>query len=119
MQDTMALLDESFELPVVFRRHVFCCFQQRPPNHPRGSCTASGAPPLWEALGAKLQNRQLPGVAMVATACLGFCSAGPLMVVYPEGIWYQPKTIEDIDEIVESHLSGGRPVERLIVVLKS
>jgi (2Fe-2S) ferredoxin len=55
---------------------------------------------------------------MVATGCLGFCSAGPLMVVYPEGIWYQPKTPDDIDEIFESHLRGGRPVERLIVVLK-
>jgi (2Fe-2S) ferredoxin len=109
---------ESFELPVVFRYHAFCCFQQRPASHPRGSCTASGAPPLWERLSAKIQNGQLTGVAMVGTGCLGFCSAGPLMVVYPEGIWYQPKTTSDVDEIVESHFLGGRPVERLIVVLK-
>jgi (2Fe-2S) ferredoxin len=110
--------DVLSELPVVFRHHVFCCFQQRPPNHPRGSCAASGGGALWERLGARLQSEELDDAAMVATGCLGFCSAGPLMVVYPEGIWYQPKTSEDIDEIFESHLRSGRPVERLIVVLK-
>jgi (2Fe-2S) ferredoxin len=65
-----------------------------------------------------LQAAQLDDAAMVGTGCLGFCGAGPLMVVYPEGVWYQPKSAEDIDEIVESHLRGGKPVERLIVVLK-
>ena len=109
---------ESFELPLVFKHHVFCCSQQRPPSHPRGSCGAKGAPPLWERLSSRIQAGQLTSVGMVATGCLGFCNAGPLMVVYPEGIWYQPKTLEDIDEIVDSHFVGGRPVERLIVVLK-
>ncbi|MGD0675047.1 MAG: (2Fe-2S) ferredoxin domain-containing protein [Polyangiaceae bacterium] len=109
---------ESIELPVVFRYHVFCCFQQRPPGHPRGSCAANGAGHLWERLSAKIQAGQLAGVAMAGTGCLGFCGAGPLMVVYPQGVWYQPKTTEDIDEIVESHFVSDKPVERLIVVLK-
>ena len=109
---------ESYELPVVFRYHVFCCYQNRPPAHPRGSCVASGAPPLWERLSSKIQAKQPPGVAMTSSGCLGFCSAGPLMVVYPEGIWYQPRTTEDIDEIFDSHLLQGKPVEHLIVVLK-
>jgi (2Fe-2S) ferredoxin len=110
---------ERLELPVVFRHHVFCCFQQRPAGHPRGSCAANGAGPLWERLSGKIQGGALPGVAMVGTGCLGFCNAGPLLVVYPDGVWYRPTTPEDIDEIVESHLVGGRPVERLIVVLKA
>jgi (2Fe-2S) ferredoxin len=109
---------DSLELPVVFRHHVFCCFQQRPPGHPRGSCAANGAGALWERLSAKLQASDLPSAAMVGTGCLGFCSAGPLMVVYPEGVWYQPRTAGDIDEIVQSHFVEGRPVERLIVVVK-
>ena len=58
-----------------------------------------------------------PDVGFTASGCLGFCRAGPLMVVYPEGIWYAPKTPEDIDEIVETHLKGGQLVERLVVVL--
>lgn len=108
----------SFDLPAVFRYHVFCCFQQRPPGHPRGSCAASGAAALWERLNGRIQEEQLERVAMVGTACLGFCGAGPLMVVYPQGVWYQPRTTGDIDEIVESHFVGGHPVERLIVVPK-
>jgi len=56
---------ESIELPVVFRYHVFSCFQQRPPSHPRGSCTANGGPPLWERLSNKIQSQQLTGVAGV------------------------------------------------------
>jgi len=110
--------DIAPELPKIFQYHAFCCFQQRPPTHPKGSCGARGGSPLWERLGALIQSRQLSRVAMVATGCLGFCNAGPLMVVYPEGIWYQPRTNEDVDEIVESHFVQGRPVERLIVVLE-
>lgn len=109
---------EGFELPVIFRYHAFCCFQQRPPQHPKGSCGAAGAQPLWERLSALLQSRNLSRVAMAGTGCLGFCNAGPLMVVYPEGVWYQPKTSADIDEIVQSHFVEGKPVERLIVILE-
>jgi (2Fe-2S) ferredoxin len=109
---------EALELPVIFRYHAFCCFQQRPPNHPKGSCGTAGGPALWERLSSMIQGRQLSRVAMAATGCLGFCNAGPLMVVYPEGVWYQPRTTEDIDEIVQSHFVEGRPVERLIVVLE-
>ena len=50
----------------------------------------------------------------VGTGCNGFCAAGPLIVVQPEGIFYQKLKEKDVDEIVESHLIGGEPVERLM-----
>lgn len=106
----------SLEIPQVFETHVFACFQARPPGHPRGSCGAQGAEPLWQRLGRGIEQLKNPRVAMTATGCLGFCRAGPLMVVYPQGIWYAPKTEADIDEIVETHLDKGEPVERLIIV---
>ncbi len=106
------------ELPVIFPHHVFCCFQKRPQGHPRGSCTGAGSGPLWDRLGALLQGRQLASVSMVATGCLGFCDAGPLMVVYPQGVWYQPKSEADIEEIVQSHFVEGRIVDRLAVILR-
>jgi (2Fe-2S) ferredoxin len=109
---------EGVELPVLFRYHAFCCFQQRPPQHPKGSCGGAGGGPLWERLGSVIQAKQLSRVTMTATGCLGFCNAGPLMVVYPEGVWYQPREAADIDEIVQSHFIEGRPVARLIVVLE-
>ena len=45
--------------------------------------------------------------------CLDRCAGGPVAVVYPEGTWYTFVDRSDIDEIVESHLKQGRPVERL------
>ncbi|MGJ0506872.1 MAG: (2Fe-2S) ferredoxin domain-containing protein [Methylocystis sp.] len=104
------------DLPTVFKYHVFTCFQQRPPGHPRGSCMGSGAKPLWERLQAKLNAQPNPDIAVTATGCLGFCRAGPLMVVYPEGVWYTPRTEADIDEIFQSHFIDGKAVERLIIV---
>ena len=47
--------------------------------------------------------------------CLGRCEHGPVAVVYPDNVWYQYIDEEDIDEIIESHLIGGKEVERLII----
>ena len=47
--------------------------------------------------------------------CLGVCAGGPIVVVYPEGVWYAPRTEDDMREIVRSHLGQGIPVERLKV----
>jgi len=106
----------SIEVPQTFTHHLFLCFQERPPGHPRGSCGQAGARPLWEYLISRVDRLGNPEIATTATACLGFCSAGPLFVVYPEGIWYRPQTQEDIDEIIQSHLVEQKPVERLIIV---
>ncbi len=109
---------QDYDLPHVFKYHCFVCCQQRPPGHPRGSCGAAGAQPLWEHLINKVQAMQRTDISITTSGCMGFCSAGPLMVVYPEGFWYQPKTIQDIDAIAQSHLVEGRPAEELVVVLK-
>ena len=45
--------------------------------------------------------------------CLDRCSDGPVLVVYPAGIWYTLVDTEDVEEIIQSHLILGRPVERL------
>ena len=45
--------------------------------------------------------------------CLDRCADGPVMVVYPQGVWYTFVDVDDIEEIIQSHLIAGRPVERL------
>ena len=110
-------MTEEFELPQLYRHHVFACHTQRPPAHPRGSCGASSGGPLWERLGKAIEAKALTDVGFTASGCLGFCAAGPLMVVYPDGVWYRPTTPEDIDEIVDEHLVQGRRVDRLVMVL--
>jgi (2Fe-2S) ferredoxin len=108
----------EYELPQLYSRHVFACHTQRPPQHPRGSCGALGAQPLWDRIAKTLEKQRLTDIGFTASGCLGFCNAGPLMVVYPEGVWYRPTTAEDVDEIVEQHLKQGKRVDRLVVVLK-
>ena len=48
-----------------------------------------------------------------SAGCLDRCEAGPVCVIYPEGIWYTYVDESDVDEIIESHLLGGKPVARL------
>lgn len=55
-----------------------------------------------------------PGKVRINTAgCLDRCDEGPVIVVYPEGVWYTYVDKDDIDEIIESHLQNGKVVERL------
>lgn len=115
MSESVEPIDFS-EIPQVFRKHVFACMTQRPPQHPRGSCGALGAQPLFERLSQKVEASGVGDIGVSASGCLGVCSAGPVMVIYPEGIWYRPQTPADVDEIVDSHLVNGEPVARLVMV---
>ncbi|MDA9504594.1 ferredoxin [Bradyrhizobium sp. CCBAU 11386] len=110
--------ETEFELPQLYRHHVFACHTQRPPTHPHGSCGASGAQALWDRMGKAIEAQGLNDVGFTMAGCLGFCNCGPLMVVYPDGVWYRATTPEDVDEIVNSHLKQGKRVDRLVMVLK-
>lgn len=63
----------------------------------------------------KLAQRGLKNVRANKSGCLDQCELGPTVVVYPEAVWYGGVKPEDVDEIIESHIVNGRPVERLII----
>ncbi len=65
------------------------------------------------ALKAELKRRGMKDVRANSAGCLDACATGPTIVVYPEGVWYAHVRVEDVPEIVDEHLVGGRPVERL------
>jgi (2Fe-2S) ferredoxin/predicted O-methyltransferase YrrM len=95
-----------------FSFHLFVCTQQKPEGAP--SCPAAGSFQILQALDRELQARGLAGSTQVSTCgCLGLCDEGPMMIVYPEGIWYRRVKPEDVAEIVASHLGAGKPVQRL------
>jgi (2Fe-2S) ferredoxin len=97
-----------------FRHHVFVCENRRDPGDPRGCCAAKGSEAIRAALKDELARRGLKKeVRANGAGCLDACAFGPSMVVYPEGVWYGGVTVEDVPEIVESHLVNGVPVERL------
>ena len=98
-----------------FQAHVLVCINERPADHPFGSCARSGSEELRNHLKAKAKELGEKIVGVTSTKCLSRCDKGPVLVVYPEGIWYSPKTTADIDEIFDTHLIKGGRVERLLV----
>ena len=99
-----------------FERHVFVCENRRPEGHPRGCCAAAGGAEVKEALKAEIKARGLQTrVRANSAGCLDACEHGVALVVYPEGVWYGGVTPADVPEIVDRHLVGGAPVERLVI----
>lgn len=97
-----------------FKHHVFVCENWRDPSDPRGCCGAKGSEAVRAALKNEIARRGLERSARAnASGCLDACAHGPTVVVYPEGVWYGGVRVEDVAEIVESHLVNGVPVERL------
>lgn len=97
-----------------YRYHVFFCTNQREDgsaccqNHD-ARAVRDYAKARTKALGLAREG----GVRVNLAGCMDRCSEGPVLVIYPEGVWYTYVDAEDIDEIIEEHLIHGRVVERL------
>jgi (2Fe-2S) ferredoxin len=97
-----------------FKRHIFICCNQREPGHPRGCCDPNATDWLQKAFKKALAARGLNRTVRANRAgCLDQCEHGPTVVVYPDAVWYGGVAESDVEEIIESHILGGRPVERL------
>lgn len=97
-----------------FQYHVFFCCNQREPG--ATCCNNHGAQALRDYAKDRVKALKLngPGKVRVNSAgCLDRCDDGPVIVVYPQGVWYTYVDKDDIDEIVDEHLVHGRIVERL------
>lgn len=98
----------------LFDRHVFVCNNTRDPASPRGCCSTKGGDEIREAFKRELKNRGLnKRIRTNQAGCLDQCEHGAVVVVYPEQVWYGGVQAGDVAEIVEKHLIGGEPVERL------
>lgn len=98
-----------------YQTHIFCCNNQRPAGHPRGCCKDKGADDLRNYLKVRMKEAGVKDARVNAAGCLDRCELGPVLVIYPEGIWYTFHTRADVDEIVDSHFGQGRPVARLLL----
>ena len=97
-----------------FERHVFVCHNIRAADAPRPSCTSDGKSDLHTQLNQLAKAAGLGATVRInKSGCLDQCEHGPTVVVYPEAVWYGHVRPEDAVEIVNEHLVGGRPVERL------
>lgn len=96
------------------KKHVLVCVQGRPPGHPRGSCQQKGCTEIYQGFLDAFQARNLwSAYALTNTGCIGPCADGPNVLVYPEGVMYSGVGAADIATIIDEHLLGDQPVERL------
>ncbi|HEV7346790.1 (2Fe-2S) ferredoxin domain-containing protein [Telluribacter sp.] len=95
-----------------YSKHVFVCTNQK--DAPKKCCGREHGLALVDAFKTSMKERKLmPEMRAQGTACLDMCAFGPTVVVYPEGIFYGNVQLSDVEEIIESHLVNGVPVERL------
>jgi len=97
-----------------YQRHVFFCCNQR--DNGKRCCCASGAQELRDYAKDRVKQLKLSGPGKVRVnqaGCLDRCDEGPVIVVYPEEVWYTYVDRHDIDDIIDEHLVNGRVVERL------
>ena len=96
------------------QRLLLVCLNDRGEGHPKGSCARAGGDALLDKLRAELSDRGLKGAARaVGTRCLGQCQAAPVVAAMPEDVWYGGVQEGDALELIESHVLGGQPLERL------
>ncbi len=96
-----------------YRLHVFCCTNVRPQSHLRGSCARKNSVALRDYMKTQAKKMDIGRVRVNAAGCLDRCELGPVMVIYPDGVWYHYENETDVDEILSSHIKNGIVVERL------
>ena len=91
-----------------FELHAFVCVSE-------SACARDGpAEEIQKYLKGRLREAGLKERLRInKSGCLGQCGHGPMMVVYPEGVWYSHLTLDDAARVWEEHVVGGRPVEDL------
>ena len=92
-----------------YRAHLLVCAGT--------GCVSCGSFQIKAALEQEIARRKLQDeVLIIATGCNGFCERGPILMVQPDGVFYQRLKVEDIPFLVEEHLLKGRPVKKLMYV---
>lgn len=99
-----------------YQRHLFFCVNQR--SSGKQCCAQSHAQEACSAAKAQLKRLGLhgPGQCRVSSSgCLGRCEDGPVLVIYPDAVFYRYDSPEEVQEIIQSHIIEGQAVKRLLL----
>ncbi|MEI7531294.1 MAG: NAD(P)H-dependent oxidoreductase subunit E [Betaproteobacteria bacterium] len=99
-----------------YKYHAFFCLNER--SNGASCCEQQGATELFNYAKEQCKILGINGEKQVRVnraGCLDRCENGPVMVVYPEGVWYTMVDKADVDEIIQSHFLRGTMVDRLLI----
>ena len=93
--------------------HIFFCLNERPNDHPRGSCSARGSIELHALMKKRAKELKIKNIRVNKAGCLERCELGPVVVIYPEGIWYNIQTKQDVEDVLQKHIIKGEVVQNI------
>lgn len=96
------------------KRHIFVCTSSRINGQQKGYCHTKQSVELVDQFMEEITERDLGGEVFVSnTGCFGICEKGPIVVIYPDNVWYGAVSPDDVEEIMEEHIENNRIVTRL------
>ena len=97
------------------KHHIFVCTSSRLTGENKGFCVQQKGKDIIAAFAEQISDRDLDAEVMVTnTGCFGLCSMGPIVMIYPDQIWYGKVTPDDVEEIMDA-LEEDSVVERLAI----
>ena len=98
-----------------YHKHVFFCTNKR--ENGEACCNDHGAQKMRDYVKGQVKKLGISNgenrIRINSAGCMDRCDDGPVLVIYPEAVWYTYIDQSDLDEIIEEHLKNGRVVERL------
>jgi (2Fe-2S) ferredoxin len=98
------------------RQHIFVCTSSRSNGQQKGFCHSKEGVEIMMKFLEEIEERDLGGEVFINnTGCFGICDKGPIVVVYPDNVWYGSVSVDDVPEILTEHIEGGNVVDRLVI----
>jgi (2Fe-2S) ferredoxin len=98
------------------KHHIFVCTSSRANGQQKGFCHAKAGVDVMTRFMEEIEERGIIGEVFLSnTGCFGVCEKGPVVVVYPDNVWYGQVSPGDVTEILDRHIEGGNAVERLVL----
>jgi (2Fe-2S) ferredoxin len=96
------------------KHHIFVCGSFRVAGEAKGVCRRKDSATLIQYLQTEVGDRGMDDVLVSSTGCMNLCERGPLLVVYPEALWYGEVNEDKIDTILDA-LERGEPASELLL----